>query len=172
MDEAALLDAEEIARRITGLAARLAGAVDEETVIVPILLGGLWFAADLTRALARLGPNPRFDAVWLASYGDGRSSDGRCEVIATLQRPLAGLKALILDEVVESGVSLAKAVEIVRAAGAREVTTAVFARKPAPAARAIEPDHVAWEAPARFLFGYGMDLAGRRRAQPWIEAAP
>jgi hypoxanthine phosphoribosyltransferase len=47
------------------------------------------------------------------------------------------------------------------------VTTVVFARKPWPG-RVLEPDHVAWEAPSRFLVGYGMDLAGRFRGLPYV----
>jgi hypoxanthine phosphoribosyltransferase len=50
------------------------------------------------------------------------------------------------------------------------VRSVVFARKPWPSPRAVEPDFVAWEAPARFLVGYGMDDAGRHRGWPGIAA--
>ena len=56
-------------------------------------------------------------------------------------------------------------------AGAVEVVTAVFARKPSPSARDIEPDDFAWDAPARFLIGYGMDVGGRYRDLPFVAAA-
>jgi hypoxanthine phosphoribosyltransferase len=166
-----LLSETDVAARVAGLAERLAPEVDEDTVAVCLLIGGLWFAADLTRALARLGRTIVFDALWLASYGDARSSSGRCQVRADLQRPLAGRKALVLDDVVDTGLSLSEAARLIRDAGAREVTTAVFARKPWPERRALEPDHVAWEAPARFLVGYGMDHGGRLRGLPYIAAA-
>jgi hypoxanthine phosphoribosyltransferase len=58
----------------------------------------------------------------------------------------------------------------VRAAGAASVTTAVFARKPWPGSRALTPDYVAWEAPGRFLVGYGMDYAGAYRGLPYVAA--
>jgi hypoxanthine phosphoribosyltransferase len=58
---------------------------------------------------------------------------------------------------------------MVRAAGAAETLTAVFARKPWPG-RVLEPDFVAWEAPDRFLVGYGMDLAGAMRGLPFVGA--
>lgn len=122
-----------------------------------------------TRALARRGHPLAFDALWLSSYGEGRQSAGGCEVRAGLQRPVAGRQVLVLDDVANSGVSLAQAVALVREAGAREVLTAVFARKPWPG-RAMEPDFVAWEAPARFLVGYGMDLAGAARGLPFVGA--
>jgi len=165
-----LLGEREVALGVEALAHRLAPLVDDETVTICLLIGGLWFAADLTRALARLGRNLRFDALWLASYGDGQESAGRCQVRADLQRPLAGRRALILDDVVDSGLSLSEAVRLVRDAGAREVITAVFARKPWPEPRSLEPDFVAWEAPARYLVGYGMDAAGAQRGLPYIGA--
>lgn len=173
---AVLLDQDEIAQRVEALAQLIAPKIDDDTVAVCLLTGGIWFAADLTRALARAGRHVRFDALWLSSYRDERASLGRCEVRADLQRPLAGRKALVLDDVFDTGLSLSEAVKLVAASGAAEVWTAVFARKPWPELRAIEPDFVAWEAPSRFLVGYGMDDAGRYRGLPYIgvmdEAAP
>ncbi|HEX7885036.1 MAG TPA: phosphoribosyltransferase family protein [Phenylobacterium sp.] len=170
-DAPAVLVAEsEVTARIEALAARIAPRIDDETVVVCLLTGGLWFASDLTRALARQGRMVGFDALWLASYKDERQSSGRCEVRADLQRPIAGRKALVVDDVFDTGLSLSEASRLVRDSGASEVLTAVFARKPWPTPRAIEPDFVAWEAPARFLVGYGMDVAGRMRGLPYIGA--
>jgi hypoxanthine phosphoribosyltransferase len=165
-----LISEAEVAQRVAALAERIAPRIDDDTVAVCLLTGGLWFAADLTRALARLGRMVRFDALWLASYKDERRSTGRCEVRADLQRPIAGRKALVLDDVFDTGLSLSEAYRLVRDSGAGEVMTAVFARKPWPTARAIEPDFVAWEAPPRFLVGYGMDVAGQMRGLPYIGA--
>ncbi|HZK98670.1 MAG TPA: phosphoribosyltransferase family protein [Caulobacteraceae bacterium] len=166
-----LLPEEQVAQRVAALADLIAPSIDERTVAVCLLTGGLWFASDLTRALARLGREVAFDALWLASYGDAEVSRGRCQVRADLQRPLAGRPALIVDDVVDSGLSLSEAARLVRDAGASKVVTAVFARKPWPSPRKIEPDFVAWEAPARFLVGYGMDRAGAMRGLPFIAAA-
>jgi len=166
-----LLPAEEVARRVELMADRLAPRLDEGAVGVCLLLGGLWFAADLTRALARRGKRLAYDALWLSSYGEGRESAGACEVLAGPQRSLAGRQVLIMDDVADTGVSLRQAVEIARAAGATEALAAVFARKPAPAGRVIEPDDFAWDAPPRFLVGYGMDLGGRYRDLPFVAAA-
>ena len=169
-DPEILLAEVEVARRVEALAQIIAPRLDDDTVVVCLLSGGIWFAADLTRALSRQGLNVGFDALWLASYRDERQSSGRCEVRADLQRPIAGRKALIVDDVFDTGLSLSEAVRLVRDSGAREVLTAVFARKPWPTPRAIEPDFVAWEAPARFLVGYGMDAAGRMRGLPYVGA--
>jgi hypoxanthine phosphoribosyltransferase len=167
---AVLLSEAEVQARVEALAALIAPRTDDATVAVCLLTGGLWFCADLTRALSRLGRNLGFDGLWLASYGDAKTSRGRCEVRADLQRPLAGRRALIVDDVFDTGLSLSEAARHLRDAGAAEVMTCVFARKPWPTQRAIEPDFVAWEAPSRFLVGYGMDAAGAFRGLPYIGA--
>jgi hypoxanthine phosphoribosyltransferase len=165
-----LLPQAQVAERVEALAERIAPRLPEGAVAVCLLTGGLWFAADLTRALARQGHALAFDALWLASYGDAEASRGRCEVRAGLQRPIAGRPALIIDDVFDTGLSLAEAARHLREAGAASVLTAVFASKPWPTDRAIVPDFVAWEAPSRFLLGYGMDLAGAYRGLPHIAA--
>ena len=163
-----LLPEAEVQRIVADLAAQIAPVIDDETVAAVLLTGGLWFAADLTRALSRIGRNVRFDALWLASYGDEQSSRGRIDVHAPFQRSLTDRKVLILDDVFDTGLSLAEAVRHAREAGAAEVVTCVFARKPWPMPRAPEPDFVGWEAPNRFLVGYGLDHAGALRGLPDI----
>jgi hypoxanthine phosphoribosyltransferase len=165
-----LLSEAQVAERVEHLARAIAPRIDDETVAVCLLTGGLWFCADLMRALARQGRHMRFDALWLASYKDERVSTGRCEVRADLQRPLVGRKALVVDDVFDTGLSLSEAYRLVKDAGAAEVLTAVFARKPWPRKRAMQPDFVAWEAPARYLVGYGMDVGGAYRGLPYIAA--
>ena len=152
------------------MADAIAPRVDDETVAVCLLTGGLWFASDLTRALSRRGKHLAFDALWLASYGDAKETSGRVQVRATLQRPVSGRAVLLVDDVFDSGLSLHEAVKTVAHAGALSTLTAVFARKPWPHARPLEPDFVGWEAPARYLVGYGLDAAGRLRGLPGIAA--
>ena len=158
-----IFSAEEVAATVEAMAEAIAPRIDDETVAVCLLTGGLWFAADLTRALGRLGRHPLFDAMWLASYHDERSSTGTVLVRAGLQRSVQGRRVLIMDDVFDSGLSLRESARIISEAGAAEVLSAVFARKPWPNHRLIEPDFVGWEAPARYLVGYGMDSAARYR---------
>lgn len=112
-----LLSEAEVARIVADLAQRIAPVIDDDTVAAVLLTGGLWFAADLTRALSRLGRNVRFDALWLASYGDDKTSRGKIDVYAPFQRPIAGRRVLILDDVFDTGLSLAEAGRIAREAG-------------------------------------------------------
>jgi hypoxanthine phosphoribosyltransferase len=170
MTPTVLLTADEIAGRVQQLAHEIAPRIDDDTVAVALLTGGLWFAADLTRALAKIGRHLPFDALWLSSYQDGRESSGRCEVRAGLQRPLDGRKVLLIDDVLDSGLSLSEGVRILKESGAGHTLSAVFARKPWPTPRTLQPDFVAWEAPPRFLVGYGMDAAGEWRGLPYIGA--
>ena len=158
-----IFSAEDVARTVEEMAEAIAPRIDDETVAVCLLTGGLWFAADLTRALSRRGRNPFFDAMWLASYHDARASTGTVLVRAGLQRSVEGRRVLVMDDVFDSGLSLRESVRIIGEAGAAEVLCAVFARKPWPQPRLIEPDFVGWEAPARYLVGYGMDARARYR---------
>ena len=164
-----LLSEDEVRVRVEALADVAAPHLDDETVVVCLLTGGLWFAADLTRALARRGVHPLFDCLWLASYGDAHAA-GRVVERAGLQRPVDGRRVLVVDEVIDSGASLLAARRICEKAGATEVRIAVFASKPWPAPRDVTPDFIAWEAPGRFLVGYGMDDAGRLRGLPQVAA--
>jgi hypoxanthine phosphoribosyltransferase len=163
-----LLAAEAVARHVERLAAEIVPRTTDDTVAVALLTGGLWFAADLTRALAVRGRHVQFDALWLTSYGDERASSGRCDVRAGLQRPVTGRQVLLIDDVFDSGLSLREAGRLAREAGAAEVLSAVFASKPWPQPRAAEPDFVGWQAPSRYLVGYGMDSAGAWRGLPYV----
>lgn len=165
-----LLDEDGVRAVVDRLADQIAPVIDDEAVAVCLLTGGIWFAADLTRALARRGRMVGFDALWLASYGDSKTSRGTIDERAGLQRDVAGKTLLILDDVFDTGLSLKRAVEIASERGAARVLTCVFASKPWPEPRALTPDFVGWEAPARYLVGYGLDSAGKMRGLPGIAA--
>ena len=164
-----LLSEAQIAERVDRLAAEIAPRLADDAVAVCLLTGGLWFAADLMRALYRRGRNLGFDALWIASYGDEQVTSGQIQLRAGLQRPVMGRQVLVIDDVLDSGLSLREAVEHLKNAGAREVLTAVFARKPSTV-RDFRCDFCAWEAPDKYLVGFGMDAAGRYRGLPGIAA--
>ena len=165
-----LLSEAEVQARVDALADAIAPRIDDETVAMCVLTGGLWFAADLMRALARRGLHPLFDALWLSSYADERASSGQVALRSPPQRPVDGRRVLLIDDVLDSGLSVAEARRLMLEAGASEVLVAVFASKPWPG-RDVAVDFVAWDAPGRFLVGYGMDDAGRYRGLPEVGAA-
>src|SRR4051812_44765079 len=103
---AELLNRDEVAACVERMADAIAPRISDETVAVCLLSGGIWFAADLTRALAERGRLVAFDALWLASYGDAHESRGRVDVYAPMQRPVTGNQVLVMDDVFDSGLSL------------------------------------------------------------------
>ena len=147
------------------LAPRL--AVGSWTAVV-ILLGATPFAADLMRAFSRRGLDIGFDALWLESYHDERKSSGRIVVRADISRPVLGQGVLLLDDVFDSGRTIAFARTHMLTKGAEEVLTCVFARKPEAVSEGL--DAWAYDAPPRYLVGYGMDDAGKMRGLPFVGA--
>jgi len=160
---------EDIAKAVDDLADQLAPILDDTWVAVALLLGATPFAADLIRALARRDIHVRFDALWLESYRDARESSGRVVVRADLSRSVENRPVLILDEIFDSGRTLAYAKAHIRAKGAAKAISTALIVKP-EAAGADRPDLWAFEAPNAFLVGYGMDDAGKWRGLPFIGA--
>lgn len=159
-----------IATRIETLADEIAPHVTSQTVVAALMSGAVVFAADLMRALHQRGCDPLFEALQLESYHDERVSSGRVRVRSDFARSVAGRAVILLDDVFDSGNTLAFAVQHARAQGAQTVQSVVLVRKPWPTPRAVVPDWIGFDAPARFLVGYGMDDAGRARGCPDILA--
>ena len=162
-----LLDEAEIARRVDALAEQLS-EVDESWTVVALLQGAIPFAADLLRAFARRGRHPLYDSLWLESYRDERVSSGKVVVRADISRSIEGRPALILDDVFDSGRTIAYARTHLLAKGASRALVCAFVRKPQALGEPI--DAVCWDAPDDYLVGYGMDDAGRYRGLPYIAA--
>ncbi len=163
-----VLSADAIAAGIKDLAQRMAPEVSVNATCVALMNGAFVFAADLMRALYQEGVDPVFDALHLESYGDARQSQGRVRVRGDLSRSVAGHQVWVLDDVFDSGRTLAFAKAHILAQGAAEVKTVALVEKPWDGERPITPDYVAFMAPADFLGGYGMDEAGRGRGRPEI----
>jgi hypoxanthine phosphoribosyltransferase len=164
-----LLTVEEVQARVAALADRLAPIVSQGSWTgVVTLMGAVPFAADLLRALASRGVDLGFDALWLESYHDERVSSGRIVVRADISRSVEGKGVLLIDDVFDSGRTIAFARAHLQAKGAAQVLTGVFARKPEAVTDGL--DAWAWDAPSRYLVGYGMDDAGKMRGLPFIGA--
>lgn len=142
--------------------------VDDGWTVVALLQGAIPFAADLMRALELRGRHPIYDSLWLESYRDARESSGRVVVRADISRPIEGRPALIIDDVFDSGRTIAYARAHLMAKGATRTLACAFVRKPQAKGEPIE--FIGWDAPGDFLVGYGMDDAGRYRGLPYIAA--
>lgn len=163
-----LLNESEIASRVDDLAARFAVEMDESWTLVALLQGAMPFAVDLMRALAVRDKHPILDSLWLESYRDARESSGKVVVRADISRAVEGRTVLIVDDVFDSGRTIAFARAHLNAKGAARTVACAFIRKPQALGEAI--DAIGWDAPDDYLVGYGMDDAGRYRGLPYIAA--
>jgi hypoxanthine phosphoribosyltransferase len=161
-----LFDEAVIHTRVAELAREIAPALQGDWTVVVLLQGAIPFATDLMRALAREGCHPLQDGLWLESYRDARKSTGRVEVRADISRSIEGRGALIVDDVFDTGRTIAYARTHLVAKGATATRACCLVRK--PPAMALPIEHVGFDAPDLFLLGYGMDVAGRYRGLPYI----
>ncbi|MGI8853195.1 MAG: hypoxanthine phosphoribosyltransferase [Methyloceanibacter sp.] len=168
-----LFSADRIAARVDALAHDIASLRLDDLVIVAVLKGSFVFAADLVGALNRLGLRPEIDFLHLASYGDSTSSSGRVDIVRDMESALHGRDVMIVDDILDSGRTLAFAKALLEGRDARSVWICVLLDKQALRAVAITPDFVGFRCPPVFVVGYGMDLADRYRDLPYIgELAP
>jgi len=165
-----VLSEADLMARIDELAERLAPHLTGDWTAINILIGATPFTSDLMKALARLDIHPVLDALWLESYRDARESSGRVVVRADIARQVKDRGVLIIDDVFDTGRTLAFARRHLRAKGARKVITCALARKPWAPEGEDDVDFHAFDAPPRYLVGYGMDDAGLYRGLPFIGA--
>ena len=163
-----VFSADAIAERIDGMAQSIAEVGFDDLLVVAILKGSFVFAADLLRALHRAGLSPQVDLLSLSSYRTGTTSSGRVEIVRDIEIDVAGRNVLIVDDILESGRTLAYAKDLVVARGAARVLTCVLLDKPVERAADIVADFSAFECPKVFVVGYGMDLAHRLRELPFV----
>lgn len=165
-----VLSEEDLMARVEDLADRLVPELSGEWTAINILIGATPFTSDLMKALARRDIHPNLDALWLESYRDARTSSGRVVVRADIAREVKGRGVLIIDDVFDTGRTLAFARNHMLAKGARKVVTCALARKPWAPEGTENVDYYAFDAPPRYLVGYGMDDAGKFRGLPYIGA--
>lgn len=164
-----LFSAEEIAARITLLATEIRDAgFSENLLVVVVLKGGFVFAADLIRALHGAGVSPEVDFMSLSSYRSGTTSAGTVTVLRDLETDVGGRNVLIVDDILESGRTLAYAKTLLAERGAARVGLAVLLDKPGHRAAAIDGDFVGFTTPDLFVVGFGMDMGHAFRELPYI----
>jgi len=163
-----LFSAAEIAHRIAEIANAIAQRKPERLLVVPILKGSFIFAADLIRAMHHAGLSPEVDFIILASYRSATKSSGRVEVLRDIEQDVKGRHVLLIDDILESGRTLAFAKDLIAARGAREVLTAVLLNKPGHLAAHIAADFQGFVCPDKFVVGYGMDMAHQFRELPFV----
>ena len=160
--------AEAIAERLVSLAALISAKNPKNLLVVPILKGSFVFAADLLRAMNRAGLEPEVDFLTLSSYKKSRTSSGQVTILRDLDLDVEGRHVILVDDVLDSGRTLAYAKDLISARGAKIIEICVLLKKDVPRAVNIDADYHAFSCPNVFVVGYGMDVAHRYRELPYV----
>ena len=163
-----VFSASAIAARMAALVQEIREAGSQDLLVVPILKGSFMFAADLIRAMHAAGLAPQIDFLSLVSYGAAERSSGSVRIVRDIESDVRGRDVLIVDDILESGRTLAFAKAYLSERGAVRVRTCVLLDKPVPRAAPIVADYIAFVCPNEFVVGYGMDLAHRYRELPYV----
>ncbi len=163
-----LYSAAEIGARLKDLAVEIAARNPPNLLVVAVLKGSFVFAADLIRALNAAGLAPEVDFLTLSSYKKSRTSSGQVTILRDLDLDVAGRSVLLVDDVLDSGRTLAFAKDLIAARGASSIQTCVLLNKSVSRAVNIGADFHAFSCPDVFVVGYGMDVAHRYRELPYV----
>lgn len=162
-----LIDADALQRRVEAMAADIRRDAGAETAVhlVVVLKGALVFAADLLRALA--GP-VTMDLMAVSSYGAGRTTSGEVRLTKDLDHTLAGRDVVLVDDIVDSGLTLSYLLDVLRRREPRSLRVACLLDKTVRRTVDVPIDYVGFAVPDRFVVGYGMDDDERHRELPYV----
>ena len=163
-----LYDEGRIASRVEELAQEIAAAKPVNLLVVAVLKGSFMFAADLIRALHRVGLEPQVEFIHLSSYRAGTVSSGQVAILRDVESAVDGRDVLLIDDILESGRTIVFAKDLLMARGAKRVLTAVLLEKPGKRAVHIDAEFVGFTCPDFFVVGYGMDVAHSFRQLPFV----
>ena len=168
-----LFSAAQIRRRLDRLADEIARTSrTKELVAVAILKGSYVFLADLARLLSNRQIHLVVDFLGLSSYGPGTSSSGKIALRHDLSIPLKGKSVLLIDDILDSGLTLQYATALLKKRGARTVKTCVLLDKPSRRKTPLTADYVGFTVDDTFVVGYGLDYDNHYRHLPYIAAIP
>jgi hypoxanthine phosphoribosyltransferase len=163
-----LFDEAQIAARVERLAEDVVRAVGRDFVVIGVLKGSFVFLADLVRALSRAGAAPRVEFMRLASYGQSKESSGEVLLLGDVPRDFAGKPVLLVDDIVDTGLSMDYGRRLLIERHASRVWTCALLDKPSRRKVAVAVDFVGFEIPDVFVVGYGIDYAEQYRHLSYI----
>ncbi len=156
-----LVTAEQIDKRIAELAAEIDTTyAGKDLVLVGVLKGAVMFMADLSRAIQI---PVQMDWMAVSSYGSGTQSSGVVRILKDLDADILGRHILIVEDIIDSGLTLSWLVSNLRARGAASVEIVALLRKPDAAKVSVDVAQVGFDIPNEFVVGYGLDYAERYR---------
>jgi hypoxanthine phosphoribosyltransferase len=161
-----LLTSDALQARIRELAHEIRRDAPESDIhFVCVLKGAFLFLADLVRAM---DGRVTIDFLALTSYGTGTTSSGEVRLVKDLDTGLQGRDVIIVEDIVDTGLTLHYLQEILRARGPRSLKTACLLSKPARRQIDVRVDYVGFTIDDRFVVGYGLDYAEQYRNLPFI----
>lgn len=139
---------------------------DRNPLVVAVLKGAVVFTADIMRAIKC---PIAVDFMAVSSYGDGVKSSGVVRIVKDLDTKIEGRDVLIVEDILDSGLTLSYLIRMLEARGANSVKVAAFLVKDVEGKKpAVHPEYVGAHVPDEFIVGYGLDFAERYRNLPYI----
>jgi hypoxanthine phosphoribosyltransferase len=163
-----LFSSDTIAARLETLAADIARNMPKDFAAIAILKGSFVFAADLIRSLTAHDMNPDVDFMTLTSYGTKTISSGTVRLLRDAEIAVEGREVLLIDDILDSGRTIAFARRHMRERGASAVKVCVLLDKTSGRSDGEHADFVGFPCPPAFVIGYGMDHAHKFRGLPFV----
>ncbi len=163
-----LFSSSEIHARVNALAQEIAAQMGEDLLIAAVLKGSFVFAADLIRAMHQAGMKPQIDFITLSSYKSGTESSGTVELKRDISDEIEGRQVLLVDDILESGRTIAFGKRALLERGAADVKLCVLLDKPGKRKTDIDAEFVGFQCDDKFVVGYGLDYAHYFRELPYI----
>jgi hypoxanthine phosphoribosyltransferase len=162
-----LLSAEAIQQRVREMAEEIQRdyAEDAQLHLVSVLKGGFIFLGDLVRAMTR---PVTIDFMAVSSYAKGTTSSGEVRVLKDLDSGLDGRNVVIVEDIVDTGLTLQYLQEILHARTPKSLRTACLLSKPSRRAVEVKVDYIGFTIEDRFVVGYGLDFAEQYRNLPYL----
>lgn len=161
-----LFNEEEIRQRVKELGEQITNDYGgQQLVVVSLLKGAVYFTAELTK---NIDLPVRLDFMISSSYGNDTVSAGSINVIKDLDEKIAGKHVLIVDDIIDTGLTLEKISKLLEMRNPLSVKTAVLLDKGARRVNEMNADYVGFAIPDEFVVGYGLDFAGDYRNLPII----
>ena len=161
-----LITADQVQERVRELAAEIdADYADRELLLVGVLKGAVMVMADLARSMHR---PVEMDWMAISSYGSGTKSSGVVRILKDLDIDISGRHVLVVEDIVDSGLTLSWLIGNLRSRGPASVHVCVLLRKPSAAQMDIDVAYTGFSIEDEFVIGYGLDYAERYRNLPFI----
>ena len=160
-----LIAAGDIQQRIGALASDIRRDHPDGVHLVCVLKGAFMFLADLTRAL---DGDATLDFIAVSSYGVSTKSSGQVQLLKDLSESIEGRDVVIVEDIVDTGLTLNYLQDILRARAPRSVRTACLLSKPSRRKIDVKVEYIGFEIPDKFVVGYGLDYGEKYRSLPYI----